>query len=200
MDAKTGNLYTADPVRQLLFSVSADGGRVTSVDRFPAPGLKGLACGPEGFFWSSDGEAIYKHAAGKQNSISRKYAVPGLRPDALYWDGRTLWAADSERMSVDRFLPGDRFSSIGSIRVPGKDFTGLAADDDTLWVLDAAEMKVYRCRLPGGENPETLALGPLLPKGARAAGLAVAGGEMWILTDKPAELRRYSLSGLRFRK
>lgn len=199
-DPKTGLLYTTDPARQLLFPISPDNGQLKTPQRFPAPGLKGLACGSDGHFWSSDGEALYRHNPANQNTVGKKYSIPGLRPGALYWDGRTLWAADPGRSTVDRFLPGEGFSSVGSFRVDGKLPAGIASARELLWVLDAVDMKVHRYPVSGGAAADSLALEPLLPRGSRPSGLALAGEEMWLMTDNPAELRCFTIDGLRFRK
>lgn len=191
-------LFSVDRKRQLLFSFSADGMRIKTVEQFPNPAVSGLALG-EGCLWSTDADTgyIYQHELEWKHSVLRAYANPSRNPTAIYWDGQHLWVYHAKTETVFQFLVRDSLVPIEQYTLPGITPIGLYVKDGILWVYDANTHRVLRFRLGVLATPlDTADISPWLSTRSVVTGFAVGPSGLWLITQNPSEILRFEPKSL----
>lgn len=188
-----GQLHALDPKRGLLITLKLESGApvISMIRKLPNPSATGLAAG-SGVLWTAESRGILRrHAPDKELSVTLTFANPESSLSALFWDGRSLWAADSRTETLFEFTPGNSLLPAGQYTLAGLAPAGLSVSGRVLWVLDGPSKKIQRFRLGGVLSTDGSAdLTPWLKSGSRAAGFIVSDEWVWILSENPAGLHR----------
>lgn len=195
LDKKADNVYFIDPLRQLLIAVSNGEKRVKSLHSFQSPGLKALACDGDAF-WSSDGKNIYSHVPSGSYAVTGSYKTPrGVR--SLCLDGGKLWAVSGDGKLLG-YRAGQAAETDAVYELPAPVSAAVTVSDGKLWALDPDTGVLRIFSISGGiKKVAETNIKSFLPRG-RLAGIASAGGFVWVMAANPAELVRVSVkeSGL----
>lgn len=192
-------LLSLDPARELLVTIGPDG-EALGVARFVEPDAVGMAKADDGLWTAAIGGRIALHGSKPGLTVERAYAAPGRSPQALAWDGLLLWVSDPVAGSVYQYAPRGDLAPIRELPLPGLKPVSLHRDRDLLWVLDGPTRTLHRYRV--GPLPiavDELPLGAWLDPQARVAAMAVGGDSLWVITQTPVILHRFSLSRLRWK-
>ncbi|MBI5201824.1 MAG: hypothetical protein HY925_09590 [Elusimicrobia bacterium] len=189
-------LLSLDPSRELLVTVGP-GGEALGVARLVEPDATGLAGADDGLWTASMGGRIALHNNKPGMPVEKAYAAPGRSPQALAWDGLLLWVSDPVAGSVYEYASRGDLAPIRELPLPGLKPVALHKGRELLWVLDGPTRTLRRYRVgPLPVAVDELALGPYLDPQARVAALAVGEDSMWVITQTPVLLHRFTLSRL----
>lgn len=179
VDWMDGRIFELDPAKGLKF-----------LQTFPNSLTTGLSAG-NNCLWSTDAfhHRFYKHDPGTF-AILASFPTPGPAPSAVYWDGSSLWLADRKTRLVYKYSHIQRDATAPArYQLLEAEPAGLWRTDDLLWVLDQAGKTIRRYRLDKELIPvDTLDISGWLPEKTQPVGLALAGPEIWILTENPSFL------------
>jgi hypothetical protein len=194
---KGQSIFSADPQRQLLFTLTRENGQIKAVQKFPNSFLSGLAAGAD-CLWSTDLERMYQHNLDPDYSVRRSYSNPSQAPEAIYWHDGFLWVGDSRTATVSKYAAGDSLSLAKQYALPGVTPAGFYISENLLWILDPAENRIARYMLgPTLNLVDFLDLASWTPAGSRTTGFTVDASDLFLVTENPAELHLIGLKNLK---
>lgn len=194
-----GRLYTLDPARQLLVTLSLDG-QVQSVTRFDEPDATGIAVSPDGIWTSSKGGRITLRSAELPHPVLKSFANPARTPYGVTWDGILLWVSDPQLESVYQYVPRQELVPVRELPLPGLKAADIFRGYQFLWILDGPTRSIHRFRVGPMPRPvDQLQLGSWLAPHAKVVSMAVDDDTLWVLTEPPVTLHAFPRNRLRWR-
>ncbi|MDE2293776.1 MAG: hypothetical protein KGL53_17095, partial [Elusimicrobia bacterium] len=191
-------LWAADWKEQAVFRLAYKDGVLRATNRYALPEthVTGLAVNGADFYvadswrrqiqrWRLDGDHLLFAAA---------WPSPGPQPSALFFDGTSLWSADSQEMRIYRHALDDQLSVLSSyaVRFP---VVGLWADAQRFWSADTAYRLIHRHRYDDVLSlVASYGLRELDDGRAPLSAFAMRGGQVWLGRDGEGTLLERPLS------
>jgi streptogramin lyase len=180
------NIWACDWMGQSIYKHRPDDFTLTRIYHFPGRHFTALAW-TDGILWSTDAweKKIYRHAPDANLSVVSSYPSPGTSPSGIAGNDQVLWTCDSAARRIYRHRLDGKLSVEAAYASPGPSPSGLFFDGVSLWSVDSKTNLVYRHRLddrlsvaavfaaPGGDQ-----------KGYNAGGIARAGKNIWVCSEK----------------
>lgn len=200
LSAGSGELFSFDAARGLLVRLDREGRGVKASERIDAESVGAFAWTGEAL-WTADYRTgtIRRHGDGPGRPAAAIFHEPYQRPRALAAGRDALWVLDAASRCINEYERG--YGLKLRRRYPLEGFVGaaLAVQGRDFWLIDepARTLRLYAA----GEDESwmlrgTWSLDVLAPGHGPAAGLAIDGRTLWLLTRSPVELRRIRLSAL----
>ncbi len=110
------------------------------------------------------------------------YAVPGVNPSGLAWDGKNLWSCDAQTNLL--YKHGQDLRVIDTVKSIFPQPSGLAWDGTGLWVIGDQPLKAAKLEWRKGgvvwRGPASL--NQLLPEGVLPTGFSIGFGRLWAVS------------------
>ena len=187
------HLISIDWMNDRIFAIDSRDGSLMWDESFPNPFTTGLNRGP-GCLLSVDGfhRKVYKHDP-KTFKVIGTFTVPVDGPSSVAWAEQALWLADRESGSLHRYK-GSRHVQHARYELEEQDPAALFESGGLLWVMDGTRKTIRRYRFqPRFEPVESVDLSSFLADGARPTGMALAGSQLWLMTNHPSLLYQFPI-------
>lgn len=180
-------LWVSDWLEGAVFRVGLDKGRLRVLGKHDLPEfhITGLAAAGGSFFVADSWRktiSLLRFDAGAW-SVTRTWPSPGPNPSALHADGRYLYSADAVTRKVYMHAIDDQLTVLETYQA---DFApaALHAGQDFLWLADAEQRVLRRCRWTRGALKGEALSPPDVESGRQPVScMAKADGTFWIGRD-----------------
>lgn len=195
-----GELVTFDAARGLLVRLDREGRGVRASERIDSESVGAFAWTGD-VLWTADTRTgtIRRHGDGPGRPVAATFHEPYQRPRALAAGRDALWILDSASRCINEYERGAGLKLRRRYPLEGFVAAALAVQGRDFWVVDEPG-RVLRLYVAGEDESWMLrgmwSLDAIAPGHGPAAGLAVEGRSLWLLTTSPVELRRIRLSAL----
>lgn len=193
-------LWTCDWLGQSIYKHEATGSlKLVRIYCQPGKRFSALAWSG-GYLWSADPweKRIYKHGGDENLSVVSSFPSPGTSPSGLASGDRVLWSCDADTGMIYQHKMDDKLTVELAVPSPGTSPSGLYFDGEYLWSSDSKTSRVYRHRLDAGLTVlNAYAVPDRGEKGFNVGGLARAGNELWVSSEKAGKISGYALASLK---